>query len=289
MEATSSQDAPTERNGDLPDDGLDDADAFARDRRRRRSDPRSLPRSGFIGSLPADVTLQKLVAVDPPSRNVASSFNGATDWKQFTKDKLRAAEAEQAQALKDESVGSYDNDSLNDEGTLTHPAILVNPLIPFFSSVSALPPPRPWKGKQAYGEIAASLPVSIGLSVARPSGPSGYTLQPKTSLVDRAGILVPPLPRATSNDSAAAAAARSRSKSISSVARDRTYAVRDIQRSKDPGEALTVPEEDEDEDEYSDGEEESLGTEEQARRRAYRILKRQSDVPDETMWRSLAQ
>jgi hypothetical protein len=146
------------------------------------------------------------------------------------------------------------------------------------------------------GEIASSLPVAIGVPAPKSLNP-GYSLEPKTSLVERQGVLVPPLPRIPSSASDRARGTGNRRKSISSVARDRTYAARDIQRSKDPGEALGVPEvDDEDEEEIMNGEGiaingstngladpslagGAMSIREQGRRNAYRILQRQSVVP----------
>ena len=133
--------------------------------------------------------------------------------------------------------------------------------------------------------FAASLPVTINFIPQ-----SGMTFQPKTSLSERQGVLVPTLPHQPTTprlvpgteDKRTGYRRRSRSKSISSVARDRTYAERDVKRSQDPGDALTVPDEDEEEEDGSDE------IEEQGRRNAYKILNRQSNVPDETMWRSVA-
>jgi hypothetical protein len=79
---------------------------------------------------------------------------------------------------------------------------------------------------------------------------------------------------------------RSRSKSISSVARDRTYAARDVSHMRDPGTALFVPEEEEEEDDVPV--EDGIGEEDKGRLNAYKILARQTDTPDETMWRSVA-
>jgi len=178
--------------------------------------------------------------------------------------------------------------------------------------VMVLPRISRWKHKPA--DSAHSLPVSIGMVMPRNRNPSltGFALEPKTSLVDRKGILVPPLPRnnsgrgddaatmgstmtptttripATATATVTIGPGRPASKSISSVARERTYAVRDIQQSKDPGESLTVPEEEDDEDEDRSQEHDLDHIPERSRRNAYRILQRQSDVPDETMWRSLA-
>ena len=130
-----------------------------------------------------------------------------------------------------------------------------------------------------------------------------FSIAPKTSLVDRTGVKVPPLPtRKYSPQSTHSGlhipptppnapggngnANRSRSRSISSVARDRTYAARDVSQMRDPGEALVVPEE-EDEDDFIPIEH-GINEADKGRLNAYKILARQTDTPDETMWRSVA-
>ncbi|KAF8338963.1 uncharacterized protein EI90DRAFT_3039835 [Cantharellus anzutake] len=153
-------------------------------------------------------------------------------------------------------------------------------------AVPVIPAPR-WNHQTTT--IAASLPLSISL-VPHPYSQSSMTLQLKSSLIEGQSVLVPPLKQPIATDSVVGerserrSGARMRSKSFSSVARDRTYAERDVQRSQDPGDALGVPDE-EDEEEEVLGEDE---IEEKGRRNAFKILNRQSDVPDETMWRSVA-
>jgi hypothetical protein len=101
--------------------------------------------------------------------------------------------------------------------------------------------------------------------------------EPKTSLHNKPGALVPPLrldcetPRQT---------------------RERTYALRDLARSVDPGPVLELQaaedaEGDTDEEEEADlvGE---ISNTERIRRRTMRIVQRQSGVPDAGMWRSVA-
>lgn len=55
---------------------------------------------------------------------------------------------------------------------------------------------------------------------------------------------------------------------------------------RDPGEALVVPEE-EDEDDFIPIEH-GINEADKGRLNAYKILARQTDTPDETMWRSVA-
>ncbi|CAE7187371.1 unnamed protein product [Rhizoctonia solani] len=122
-------------------------------------------------------------------------------------------------------------------------------------------------------QFATSLPIGIA------AGPlaSSAEREPKTSLRNEPGALVPPLrphhetPRQT---------------------RERTYALRDLARSVDPGPVLELQaaedaEEDTDEEEEVDmvGE---IGNVERIKRRTMRIVQRQSGVPDAGMWRSVA-
>ncbi|KAF9519555.1 hypothetical protein BS47DRAFT_1337004 [Hydnum rufescens UP504] len=147
-----------------------------------------------------------------------------------------------------------------------------------FILVMVLPRISRWKHKPA--DLAHSLPVSIGMAMPRNKNSSltGFALEPKTSLADRKGVLVPPLPRTNSGrrDDAATDESTITATTRTPAATAYYHASKSISsQSKDPGESLTVPEEEDDEDE-------------DRRRNAYRILQRQSDVPDETMWRSLA-
>ncbi|CAE6405222.1 unnamed protein product [Rhizoctonia solani] len=122
-------------------------------------------------------------------------------------------------------------------------------------------------------QFATSLPIGIA------AGPlaSSAEREPKTSLHNEPGALVPRLrlnhetPRQT---------------------RERTYALRDLARSVDPGPVLELQaaedaEEDTDEEEAIDvvGE---INNAERVRRRTMRIVQRQSGVPDAGMWRSVA-
>ncbi|KDQ64300.1 hypothetical protein JAAARDRAFT_52267 [Jaapia argillacea MUCL 33604] len=126
--------------------------------------------------------------------------------------------------------------------------------------------------------LAASLPIAIGpLSTARKQhGIPSY--QPKTSLSDRPGILVPRLPLS----------GRSREGSHNSEAyRKAAYAERDRHRERDPG-ALDFSAEDVEDETPESGEEtplEAVGG--RGRQHALRILQKRNEVPDAGMWRSL--
>ncbi|KAL1937721.1 hypothetical protein VTO73DRAFT_12874 [Trametes versicolor] len=117
-------------------------------------------------------------------------------------------------------------------------------------------------------QIAQSLPIPIG-----PLGQHGHTFgippyQPKTSLSDRPGVLVPPL----------------RNGSTASSLRRQSYAERDRVRPIDPGALdFAVDEDGAEEDVESDPE-----TGGKARQRALKILKARDEMPAAGMWRSLA-
>ncbi|CUA70332.1 hypothetical protein RSOLAG22IIIB_00689 [Rhizoctonia solani] len=122
-------------------------------------------------------------------------------------------------------------------------------------------------------QFATSLPIGIAAGLLA----SSDDREPKTSLHNEPGALVPRLrlhqetPRQT---------------------RERTYALRDLARSVDPGPVLELQaaedaEEDTDEEEEADmlGE---ISDIERVKRRTMRIVQRQSGVPDAGMWRSVA-
>lgn len=101
--------------------------------------------------------------------------------------------------------------------------------------------------------------------------------QPKTSLAERPGILVPPLPQRGMSSSALRKAA---------------YAERDLSRSMDPGALdFATDEIDSNEDDESDDEVlQGVATESggRGRKRALKILQARSEIPEAGMWRSLA-
>ncbi len=111
-------------------------------------------------------------------------------------------------------------------------------------------------------QIASSLPIPIAplkQGIARFGVPPK---QPKTSLSDRPGVLVPPL-----------------HKESSAAIRRASYAERDRTRLIDPGTLDFTAEEDEDEDEEVDPDLGSIGG--KGRQSALKILKARNEVPAE--------
>lgn len=126
--------------------------------------------------------------------------------------------------------------------------------------------------------IPGSLPISIGPLSRKREPLSLASYQPKTSLSDRAGAMVPPLPNMLGRHSA-------------SALRKASYAARDRGRSMDPGTLDFVSQDDEgDEDDESDDEPSQMDTPDEARgrQRAFKILEARSKLPAAGMWRSLA-
>ncbi|KAG8697933.1 hypothetical protein FRC08_006231 [Ceratobasidium sp. 394] len=126
-------------------------------------------------------------------------------------------------------------------------------------------------------KFATSLPVRIA------AGPLAMETaderEPKTSLHNEPGALVPPLRLHTQTPR---------------QSRERTYAMRDLARSVDPGPVLELQAaedaaEDTDEDE-TEGDDTlgEMSSAERVRRRTMRIIQRQSGIPDAGMWRSVA-
>jgi hypothetical protein len=124
-------------------------------------------------------------------------------------------------------------------------------------------------GTVEVSQFAISLPIKIGPMLWKDQG----DLEPKTSLVDKRGVLVPPL--------------RTGALPVTGPGSVATSAKRDMGLSKsiDPGPALAIPDEDEEEevDLVAD-----LDENEHSRRTALKILQTQSYVPDAGMWRSMA-
>lgn len=123
--------------------------------------------------------------------------------------------------------------------------------------------------------IPGSLPISIGPLSRKREPLSLASYQPKTSLSDRAGAMVPPLPNGRHSTSAL---------------RKASYAARDRDRSMDPGTLDFVSQDEGDEDDESDDEPSQMGPHNEARgrQRAFKILEARSKLPAAGMWRSLA-
>lgn len=126
--------------------------------------------------------------------------------------------------------------------------------------------------------IPGSLPISIGPLSRKREPLSLASYQPKTSLSDRAGAMVPPLPNIVGRYS-------------TSALRKASYAARDRDRSMDPGTLDFVSQDDDgDEDDESDDEPSQTDppNEARGRQRAFKILEARSKLPAAGMWRSLA-
>ena len=133
-------------------------------------------------------------------------------------------------------------------------------------------------GSYKPADIVNSVPISIGPLITKPKEAlSLASYQPKTSLSDAPGTLVPPLPQPGHQKVAA-----------SSVAwRKAAYAERDRNRAQDPG-ALDFAAEGDDDDDDDDEDNTTAQLGGRGRQRALKILQLRSEIPDSGMWRSLA-
>lgn len=112
----------------------------------------------------------------------------------------------------------------------------------------------------SFPQIAASLPIPIAPLKQNMARYNATALQPKTSLTDRPGVLVPPLRKESSD-----------------AARRASYAERDRSRLIDPG-ALDFAADDEvEEEEEYDPDVASVGG--KGRQRALKILKARNEIP----------
>lgn len=125
-------------------------------------------------------------------------------------------------------------------------------------------------------DIATSMPISIGPLNKPRETLSLASYQPKTSLSDRPGVLVPPLLQ------------RQKSAGSSAAWRKAAYAERDRSRSMDPGTLDFALEEDDDDDDDEDATKISTAQAGRGRQHALKILQVRSEAPASGMWRSLA-
>ena len=129
-------------------------------------------------------------------------------------------------------------------------------------------------------DIVNSVPISIGPLITKPrEALSLASYQPKTSLSDAPGTLVPPLPQP-----------RQKVATSSAAWRKAAYAERDRNRAQDPGalDFAAEGDDDDDDDDEEDGDNTTTELGGRGRQRALRILQLRSEVPDSGMWRSLA-
>ena len=224
---------------------------------------------------PREAEILRLVAASTPSHRSAWKKDSKA-WQVFVARHGRGAktvhnsiaeEEEDSAAESNNGRSGYYDESEDDTSGLEDDL-----------SKSLRPPGRPWgvllvswcfvltrifnSDNRFSSQIAQSLPIAID------SGRFGLaSYQPKTSLSDRPGILVPPL-RATSK--------------VSSEALKRaSYAERDRMRSIDPGALdFTADDDDEEDDEMEDeAEREAVGG--KGRQRALKILEARSELPAE--------
>ncbi|KAI0034080.1 hypothetical protein K488DRAFT_84301 [Vararia minispora EC-137] len=202
---------------------------------------------------PREEALSRLVAADVPSHRTAWRKDGKA-WSVFSgRNTIQEV---------DEEVYDTRDENEDKASPLLGPGI-VSKEVPKTAGVHWRPP------------VVASLPVFIGPNHTRTAS-GGFTYQPKTSLSDMYGQMVPVLRDPGSKNPSYASSA---------ALRKAAYAERDLARSMDPGALDFLMHEDEDEDE--DGEL-SADAGSRGRRNALRILKARSELPSEGMWRSLA-
>ncbi|TFY72895.1 hypothetical protein EVG20_g85 [Dentipellis fragilis] len=230
--STSAAPAPSKANGDS---------ASAVESKKPEEEPLS----------PREAELLRLVAADVPSHR-----NG---WKRDSK-AWQTFVTRQGGKSKYPAALSFDEEEEDDEN-----GVLENGEDK--SGVSSLSS----RNGTDFGVLAASLPISIHPQAVRRHSASVLSYQPKTSLTDHYGSLVPPLPLADGT----------RYGTSSAAIRKAAYAERDRGRSLDPG-ALDFATDDD--DEKSDNEE-GPG---RGRNHALKILQARSELPPEGMWRSLA-
>ncbi|KAH8113217.1 hypothetical protein DFH11DRAFT_1600817, partial [Phellopilus nigrolimitatus] len=224
---------------------------------KRRTSSESLSDSTFS---PHQKDLLKLVGADMPSHRGAWSRDSDA-WKIFGRSEDRSATIVE----EDEGDSSRGPGAPSTNGTVSEEANWSQYRMP---------------------DLASSLPVSIApISQVKSSGvPS---LQPKTSLTDRQGVLVPPippLPTVTEEEDGG--------KNKSAVAsRKEAYAERDRKRDMDPG-LLDFVQDGEDEEESPDHDEPEVDQDHisssKGRQHALKIIRAHNAVPAEGLWRSLA-
>ncbi|KAF8592447.1 hypothetical protein K439DRAFT_12233 [Ramaria rubella] len=195
---------------------------------------------------PAEAELKNLLAASAPSHRHAWREGGKA-WEMFhqrsrNKRKIKGTIAEEGSDSNSSSL--EDNSDISSDDDLTH---------------------GPWRNPSLF---ASSLPVQI-----RPLVQYQSTLERKTSLTDKQGVLVPPLKVTNTRVDSAAAI------------RKAVYAERDRIRSIDPGPTLDFNEqEDNDENDVS----ERVNDGDRGRRHALSILQARSVIPEAGMWRSMA-
>ncbi|PFH49246.1 hypothetical protein AMATHDRAFT_5063 [Amanita thiersii Skay4041] len=212
---------------------------------------------------PRDAVILRLVAADTPSHRGAWKPDSEA-WKSFVRPQAPRAQPSNPDITEeDESVAQQ---TLGSDKGYSHN-----------SSDSLYDEDASDTYQHNNAGVPASLPMTIAPLIRKKEPLSLASYQPKTSLTDRPGTIVPAL---ISRYPSAAALRRA------------AYAERDRIRAMDPG-ALDFATEDEEEEAESseiETEEDQVEVYEgvRGRKRALKILQARSEIPEEGMWRSLA-
>ncbi|KAM5531923.1 hypothetical protein V8D89_014393 [Ganoderma adspersum] len=209
---------------------------------------------------PREEEILRLVAASTPSHRSAWKKNSKA-WQLFlSRRERKAGEVGPAEAIMEES--NYVLDDFDPQ-----PGLRFNGVAGSDTTDDDDGEDVQWSNGNGEHAIAQSLPIPIGLN-QRMQGFGKTAFQPKTSLSDRPGLLVPALHQ------------------TSSSLRRASYAERDRVRPVDPG-ALDFAgdDDDDDDDDDVDSDPETGG---KARQRALKILKARNEMPAAGMWRSLA-
>ncbi|EJD01144.1 uncharacterized protein FOMMEDRAFT_169318 [Fomitiporia mediterranea MF3/22] len=213
---------------------------------------------------PEQRDLLKRVAADSPSHR-GLWRPGSDAWKIFDRNGLQSSQ--------DSTIAEEDE---QDESTLDPP--VTN------GKDSELTDWRYYKQSDMVGSLP--IPMAQHLPGSAPS------LKPKTSLTDRPGALVPPLPSVAEEGEGQTDQVEKRS---AAAIRKQVYAERNKKRSLDPGVLDFVDEEDGDEnaspdnvDVGHDDDEVDQVSASRSRQHALEIIKLRNRVPPEGFWRSLA-
>ncbi|KAF8638621.1 hypothetical protein AX17_002162 [Amanita inopinata Kibby_2008] len=209
---------------------------------------------------PRDAVVLRLVAADTPSHH-GGWRSDSEAWKTFTR----------PGGVK----GQDDTGVSEDEEGTADSSYLESSEMPTLDSTESSSDDTGESNAYHPGAVPASLPIPIAPLIRKKEPLSLASYQPKTSLTDRPGAIVPPLIHKYPS---------------AATLRRVAYAERDRYRAMDPGVLDFATDDDEDGGGSSEGENENdesnMGT--RSRKRALKILQVRSEIPEEGMWRSLA-
>ena len=234
--------------------------------------------------VPYQAELLKLVAADTPSHR--GSWNQDSEsWKIF--DRKRESQSQKL-SVSEEDETDDSATSLADNGVaigMPNGSTLNSTLITrcrLFGNDTKCWFELDWSNYKLPG-LPSSVPVAMTPVSQLQLSSNGRSLQPKTSLTERRGTLVPPLPVVREEDG-------ERVKKSPSAIRKATYIARDRLRAMDPGVLDFLEEEDEEDGTDSPMSQDSANqvSASRGRQHALKILRAGSSVPDAGAWRSLA-